>query len=305
MSYSYRPPENFLGLPPEDSRFEDAQVVILPIPYEGTVSYGRGAGAGPAAILRASTQVELYDREFGSEVVFNYGIHTMPMLDPDLSGPQATVNAIEAAVADLAATGRLVVGLGGEHTISVGFARGLRRALGDFVLVQIDAHADLRDTYEGTPYSHACIARRINEFAPVIQFGIRSISQEEANYIADNGNRLTVYFADDIHASGSAHLTALAEALLGKRVYLTVDVDGLDPAILPATGTPEPDGLSWRQTLDIIRTITANAEVIGVDVVELAPIAGSHASDFIAARLVYKIINLVMAQRSAATIDDE
>lgn len=299
MSYGYRPPENFLGLPPEDSRFEDAGVVILPLPYEGTVSYGHGTAHGPAAILRASTQVELYDREFGGEPALAYGVHTMPMLEPDLSGPQATVDAIEAAVADLAATGKLVVALGGEHSVSVGVGRGLRRALGDFVVVQIDAHSDLRDEYEGTPLSHACAARRLAELAPIVQLGIRSICQEEADYIAAYPQRVTVFFADDIHAGGDAHLSALADVVRGRRVYLTLDVDGLDPAVMPATGTPEPGGLSWAQTIDILRVVTTHAEVIGCDVVELAPIPGLHAPDFIAAKLVYKLVNLVMRRRGA------
>lgn len=297
MTYAFRPPENFLGLPPEDTGFEDASVLVLPLPYEGTVSYGRGTSNGPAAILRASSQVELYDREFGSEPVFEYGVHTLPSLAPDLSGPEATTNAIESAVAEAAATGKLVVGLGGEHTVSVGFGRGLRKALGDFTIVQIDAHADLRNDYEGTHYSHACIARRLNDIAPIIQFGIRSISQEEADYIQAHPDRVTVYFADDIHRGTGEHLTALAEAVRDKPVYLTVDVDGLDPSLIPATGTPEPDGLSWRQTLDIIRTVTQVTRVIGFDVVELAPSPTSHSSDFIVAKLVYKIMNLVMARR--------
>jgi agmatinase len=298
MTYVFRPPENFLGLPPEDSAYEAAGALVLPIPYEGTVSYGRGTAGGPAAILRASTQVELYDREFGGEPVFDYGVYTLPYLAPNLSGPEATVNAIEAAVAEYAATGKLVVGLGGEHTVSVGFGRGLHQALGDFTIVQIDAHADLRADYEGTPFSHACIARRLNVIAPIIQFGIRSISQEEADYIEANRDRVTVHFADDIHA-GSDHLTQLAQAVQGKNVYLTLDVDGLDPSLIPATGTPEPDGLTWRQTLDIVRTVTQNARVIGFDVVELAPSPTSHSSDFITAKLVYKILNLVMAGRTA------
>ena len=297
MSYSYRPPENFLGLPAEDSRFEDARVVILPLPYEGTVSYGHGTARGPAALLRASSQVELYDREFDGEPALSYGVHTMPMLAPELSGPRATIAAIEAAVADLAASGKLVVALGGEHSVSVGVGRGLRHALGDFVVVQIDAHSDLRDEYEGTPLSHACVARRLAEFAPIVQLGIRSICQEEADYIAAHPDRVTVFFADDIHADGGAHLVALADRVRGKRVYLTLDVDGLDPSTMPATGTPEPNGLSWAQTLDILRVVAANAEVIGCDIVELAPIPGLHAPDFIAARLAYKLINLVMQRR--------
>jgi len=298
MSYHYRPPDNFLGLPLEASRFEDAGVVILPLPYEGTVSYGHGTARGPAALLRASSQVELYDREFDGEPALVYGVHTMPMLEPDLSGPRATIDAIEAAVADLAATGKLVVALGGEHSVSVGVGRGLRRALGDFLVVQIDAHSDLRDEYEGSPYSHASIARRVFDMGMTIaQFGIRSICREEIELIRAEPARLRVWFAEDVHAGG--HLAPLAELVRGKRVFLTIDLDGLDPALVPATGTPEPNGLSWNQGLDIIRTVAHAADIMAIDCVELAPIPGQHASDFLAAKLVYKAIGLTLASRGA------
>ncbi|MCW5880548.1 MAG: agmatinase [Anaerolineae bacterium] len=272
-------------------------MLVLPIPFEATVSYGSGTRHGPAAIIEASQQVELYDREFDREPATEYGVHTLPALE--LAGePEAAVAQIAAATATAAASGKLVVGLGGEHTVSVGFGRGLLDAVGSpITVVQIDAHSDLRDEYEGTPLSHACVARRLAEFAPIVQLGIRSICQDEADYIAAHSDRVTVVFADDIHTDGGAHLMALADRVRDQRVYLTLDVDGLDPSIMPATGTPEPGGLSWAQTLDILRVVAANAEVIGCDIVELAPIPGLHAPDFIAARLAYKLINLVMQRR--------
>lgn len=292
--------ENFLGLPDNLSRFDKAQVVMLPIPLELTVSYGLGTADGPAAIVAASQEVEMYDRELDREPVADWGIHTLPALAlPD--EPAAAVDTITAAVEKLAATGKLVVGLGGEHTVSAGVGRGLLAALGGPVtVVQIDAHCDLRDEFEGSPYSHACVARRLLEddrIEQVLQLGIRSVVTEEVHFARANPERVRIWYAEDVHAGGwqAEFLSRLA----GRRVFLTIDVDGMDPAIVPATGTPEPDGLSWRETLEIIRLVTANAEVIGLDCVELAPIPGFHAADFAVAKLLYKTITYVMEGRGA------
>lgn len=292
--------ENFLGLPDNLSRFDKAQVVMLPIPLELTVSYGLGTADGPAAIVAASQEVEMYDRELDREPVADWGIHTLPALAlPD--EPAAAVDTITAAVEKLAATGKLVVGLGGEHTVSAGVGRGLLAALGGPVtVVQIDAHCDLRDEFEGSPYSHACVARRLLEddrIEQVLQLGIRSVVAEEVHFARANPERVRIWYAEDVHAGGwqAEFLSRLA----GRRVFLTIDVDGMDPAIVPATGTPEPDGLSWRETLEIIRLVTANAEVIGLDCVELAPIPGFHAADFAVAKLLYKTITYVMERRGA------
>jgi agmatinase len=287
---------NFLGLPPENSDFDSSAVLVLSVPFDATTSYKGGAKAGPRAIIEASTQVELYDREFDSEPALEYGVHTLPALAPDLHSPELTVAAIEDAVASLA-SGKLLCVLGGEHTVSVGVARGLHKVFGDFVTVQLDAHADLRESYEGTPYSHACAMRRIADFSHVIQFGIRSIDVAEAEFIRENSSLVTTFFADDMRHDRS-YLTDLAEKVRGQQVFLTVDLDAFDPSIIPATGTPEPGGLLWYDVLEIIRTIVANANVIAFDVVELAPIPGLHAPDFTAAKLVYKIMNLVMGKRA-------
>ena len=294
--YEYATPENFLGLEGDIASYEQAQVIVLPIPYEATVSFGQGARGGPRAIINASRQVELYDREFNCEYAYEYGVHTLPALAPHTAGPEQMVNAIEACAREHMATGKLLVGLGGEHSISSGFARAIKAIHGDFVLVQIDAHSDLRDSYEGSPYSHASVARRIADLgADILQFGIRSICQEEMDYIRATPDTTRVWFNDDVHAGG--HLPELIERIKGKKVFLTIDVDGLDPSIIPATGTPEPNGLSWTQTLDIVRTVSQNAEIVAFDCVELAPIAGMHSSDFITAKLIYKVINVIMAGR--------
>lgn len=288
-------PDNFLGLPESASTLEQASILVLPIPFEATVSYGHGTANGPAAIIEASKQVELYDREFDRELAFDYGIHTLPALQlPD--DPEAAINLIADAVNKAARTGKLVIGLGGEHTMSVGFGRGLLQALGGpLSVVQIDAHSDLRHEYEETPYSHACIARRLLEepaIEQVLQLGIRSVCMEEVAFTRANPERVRVWYAEEVH--DSEWRDELVNRLQGKRVYLTIDVDGLDPAIIPATGTPEPDGLTWRETLDILRTVAQTAQIVGIDCVELAPAPSQHMADFAVAKLLYKAICYTM-----------
>lgn len=297
-TYETLAPENFLGLDDQHSGYERSAALILPIPYEATVSYGQGTREGPRAIIHASRQVELYDRELDDEPALTYGIHTLPALAPAGSGPAAMVDAIAACAEQHLRTGKLLFGLGGEHSVSAGVARAVRATHGDFVMVQIDAHSDLRDEYEGTPYSHACVARRVLDMGPtVVQLGIRSICREEIDLIGAEPDRVRVFFAEDVHAGG--HLAELERLVAGRPVFLTIDVDGLDPAIMPATGTPEPNGLSWGQALDIVRVVARAGRIAAIDCVELAPIPGTHASEFIAAKLVYKTLSLALAARKA------
>jgi agmatinase len=294
--YETLPPNNFLGLSEEHSGYDRSAALILPIPYEGTVSYGQGTREGPRAIITASQQVELYDRELDDEPALAYGIHTLPFLAPVVSGPAGMVDAIAACAEEHLRIGKLLVGLGGEHTVSAGIARAVAATRGDFVMVQIDAHSDLRAEYEGSPYSHASIARRVFDMgATIVQFGIRSICREEIELIRAEPERLRVFFAEDVHAGG--HIEQLAALVRGKNVFLTIYLDGFDPALVAATGTPEPNGLSWNQALEIVRTVARQARVAAIDCVELAPIAGQHASDFLAAKLVYKAIGLTLAAR--------
>lgn len=285
-------PDNFLGLAEDHSSFERAGVLILPIPFEATVSYGSGTRYGPAAIIEASQQVELYDREFDSEPALDYGVHTLPPLQLS-HDPATAVDQIAVAARAAANSGKLLVGLGGEHTVSVGFGRGLLEAVGGpLTVVQIDAHSDLRDSYEGTPYSHACIARRLLELEgieQVLQLGIRSVCTEEVQFVRENPQRACVWYAEQVH--DGRWLPEFVQRVRGRRIYLTIDVDGLDPAIVPATGTPEPDGLTWSETLQILRTLAANAEIVGMDCVELAPQDNLHAADFAVAKLIYKTIS--------------
>lgn len=299
MAYEFLPPTNFLGLPPEHSSYDTSQVLVLPVPYELTTSYGQGTRQGPRALIEASQQVEMYDREFDRECALAWGVHTLPFLAPNYHSPEVAHAEIAEAVADQARSGKLVCVLGGEHSISGSVAKGLREVHGSFVTVQLDAHADLRDEYEGTPYSHASAMRRVldNSAGPLLELGIRSLSGDEAEFIRATPDRLRVLFAEQVHAG--EHRDVLPAFVRDKSVYLTIDIDCLDAALMPATGTPEPDGLLWPEVLEIVRLIVANAkQVIAFDVVELAPIGGMDAPNYLAAKLTYKVMSLIMEGRT-------
>ena len=297
----FQSPWNFLGLPAGASTAERARAWVLPVPYEGTTSYGAGTREGPAAIIAASRQVEWFDREFDCEPALAIGIHTLPPLALDHRSPEAMAAAIEKAVAAIL-SGRpapeLLAVLGGEHSISGGVARGMVRAgIRDFVTVHVDAHADLREEYEGSRCSHACAARRIVEVSPVFQIGIRNLSEGEERFRRGT-DRVKTVFAEEALA-GRGWLDDLAAFVRGRTVYLTVDLDGLDPSIMPAVGTPEPGGLSWMHVMEVVRVVTREAAELPVcDVVELAPIPGMKGPDFLAAKLVHAIIVHALHRRA-------
>lgn len=294
---TFQPAWNFLGMPDDPASPDRARAWVLPIPYEATTSYGAGTRDGPAAILTASRQVELFDREFDSEPAMEIGVHTLNALEPEHRSPEAMIGTIQGVVADIL-TGHpspeMLVLLGGEHAISGGAARGLADAgITNFVTVHVDAHADLRDTFEGTPYSHACAARRIAEVSPVFQIGIRNISKDGARFLHGSDRVKTVFFHDG--QPDRPYLDELAAFVRGKPVYLTIDLDGLDPSIMPAVGTPEPGGLLWTELIQLARVVCREAAGVPLfDVVELAPIPLMRGPDFLAAKLIHKIIVLAL-----------
>jgi agmatinase len=298
----YQAPWNFLGLPENLSEPASSRGWLLPVPYESTTSYGAGTREGPAAILAASRQVELYDHEFGEEPVLNYGVHTTLPLNPVVSSPEDMINSVEEAVAELLSGDphpEVLGVLGGEHSISAGVVRGLARAASadSLVVVHVDAHSDMREEYEGSQYSHACAAKRILETCPIFQIGIRNLSSEEAKFLRRN-SRVRTVFAEEATDPKGRFLRELAQFVRNKRVFFTIDLDGLDPSIMPSVGTPEPGGISWDRILEIARTVTASAAAVPVfDVVELAPIPGFRAPDFLAAKLVYKLFSYTLIRR--------
>ncbi len=298
----FQAPWNFLGLPEEISSPQHARGWLLPIPYESTTSYGAGTREGPSAILSASRQVELYDHEFQGEPALAYGIHTTPALNLVHRSPEAMVANVAEAVAELL-TGSPrpeVLGiLGGEHTLSAGVARGLAKIMdpASLVAVQIDAHADLREEYEGSPFSHACAARRILDVCPVFQIGIRNLSLGEAEFLKKN-RRVRTVFSEESSEPRGRFLEDLARFVKGKTVFFTIDLDGLDPAIMPAVGTPEPGGISWQRLLEVARVVCRQSRKVAVfDIVELAPLPGFRAPDFLSAKLVYKLFSYILLGR--------
>ncbi|MCC8109189.1 MAG: agmatinase [Planctomycetes bacterium] len=304
-----KPPHNpgaFLGLPEEASGYDRSRVVILPMPLEASVSYGGGTAQGPEAILTASQQVELYDPRRDDEPAMRYGIHTLPVPAVFLENggrpdPAKALDAIRDEAAKHLAARKLVVGLGGEHTASLGMAKAVAETIGSFVLVHIDAHADLRDSYEDDPLSHASVVRRIAELPQcreILQLGIRSTSKDQADFAREHSGRnarprIRTWYAWDMHGSKEWR-RELRKRVAGKRVFLTFDVDGLDPAIVPATGTPEPDGLTWRQLMRIMAITAAEARVVALDCVELAPAPGLHHADFTVAKALYECISRIV-----------
>jgi agmatinase len=285
----FAPAENFLGLPEEHAGFADAGVVILPVPYEATVSYMGGTRFGPRALLHASRFVELYDHELDAEP-YTIGIHTLPPLMLSGAGPQAALDELRAAFDALLPTGKLVIMLGGEHSVSGPpiLAHADRLPAGRTLSVlQLDAHADLRAEYEGTPLSHAAVMYRVHERVNLVQVGIRSLTVEERRLMRARPDRITVVFGHELEGDG--WIDRAMEAL-GPDVYVTVDVDYFDPALMPSTGTPEPGGGHWYPTLRLLDRVFRERRVVGCDLVELAPLPGIVAPDFLAAKLVYKLI---------------
>jgi agmatinase len=285
-------PHNFLGLDEEASDFEQAQVVILPVPYEATTSFGGGTGGGPAAIIEASRYIELYDQELDAEP-YEVGIATLPALSLTGAGPEAALGELRAAYDGVldAAPGKFVIALGGEHSISsapiLAWAERLRKEGRRLSVLQVDAHTDLRPEYEGSPYSHASVMARVKDEVEIVAVGIRAITADEMRLVRKSDN-IHVFLADDIHAGDDWMDDVLGR--LGDDVYITFDVDGFDPSLVPSTGTPEPGGLQWYPVMKLLRRVFAQRTVHGVDVVELAPLPGHPASDFLVAKLVYKMI---------------
>ncbi len=277
---------------------ENAKAVVLPVPYEGTATYGKGTALGPAAILEASTQVEFYDIELKRNICEDVPAHTLDALEVD-DDPEKTAKLVEETVREMVKSGKRPVILGGEHSITPGAVAGLGEK--DFSVLQIDAHSDLRDSYEGKRYSHACAMRRVGDITKsTVQVGIRSMCYEEAEYIKENKLEDSIFYADDLlrkKKDGMLDKKDIEKMVsqLKEKVYVTVDIDGFDPSVVPGTGTPEPGGLLWHDVLDIMRAV-AKKEVLGFDIVEVSPIPNSNVSEFTAAKLAYKMMGYFWAK---------
>jgi len=282
---------NFLGLEEEYTLYEKAKAVIIPVPLEQTTSYIQGTRRGPEAIIEASAYVELFDEELDTEI-YQVGIHTMPPLLFD-AHIEDDFNMITEQVSALLKDHKFPVALGGEHSISLPIVRAFLSHYEKISVLQLDAHADLRDHYENSRFSHACVLRRIYELTDSVeQVGIRSLSREEAEFAAERNCRIS--YAHTLHQDGfsDAIIDRLEDPL-----FITIDLDYFDPAVIPATGTPEPGGLFWPETVEFLKRVFTQRKVVGFDVVELSPINGMVHPDFTAAKLIYKLLGYHFSDR--------
>ena len=286
---------DFLG-PPRPVDAASARIRVLPIPYDLTTSYQPGTRRGPIALLEASTHLEWWDHQLRIEPA-EVGIATLPPIEPDTSGPQAMMGRVAAAADQWVDPDRLLITIGGEHSISAPLVATHAARVQRLSVLQIDAHADLRTSFEGSPHNHACVMHRVFEMdVPIAQVGIRSLTEDE-HALIDGSNRITTVFADEIVRETRSDWIQHVVAGLTDQVYVTIDVDGLDPSIMPATGTPEPGGLSWDQVNQLLEAVAAEHTIVGGDLVELAPIGGSVAPDFLAAKLAYRLMALACVSR--------
>jgi agmatinase len=279
---------NFGGIEDAFASYAKAVFVVVPVPYDLTSTYQPGSRKGPAAILDASANMELFDDELYKET-YAVGIHTLPLLEVDARGPSEMIQTVRRAIARVVNDGKIPVMLGGEHSISFGAVAAVKEKYPGLNVLQLDAHADMRDSYQNSPYSHASVGRRISEICPLVQAGIRSFSVEEAEFMKTTSVRT---YSSDFMLSNENWCEEICANLSGD-LYITVDVDVFDPSLVPATGTPEPGGLSWRHVLGIVREAAKRCRVRGFDVVELAPIPGMIAPDFLTAKLVYRMIGYI------------
>jgi agmatinase len=287
---SWELPRNFMGLEGELGEWEKAGAVVVPVPYEATVSYQGGTKAGPAAILEASRYLELYDQELDGEPA-EIGIATLPSLHLTSAGPEAAIRELRDACARIyeEAGERFVVYLGGEHSITSAPVLSLAERMPDkrLTVLQFDAHSDLRREYEGSPFSHAAVMAQVADVVDIVAVGIRALTTEEREWIRTD-ERITTIFAEEMWRDLS-WIDRAMEAI-GEDVYITFDVDYFDPALVPATGTPEPGGPGWYPTLELLRRVFRERTVHAADIVELAPQGGNAAPDFLVAKLLYKMV---------------
>ncbi len=291
VQYDYIEPLAFGGTLPHQPTFENAKAVILPVPLESTTSYVPGTRNGPREILVASSHLELWDEETNTDI-HPIGIYTLPEMELPFDNMEDIMSEIGRVAAAILEHDKFPIVLGGEHSITSPVVGAVAAKYPGVSVLQIDAHADLRDIYMGTRFNHACAMRRVLEHAPCTQVGIRSLSTDEAK--AAPTLRTTIFY--DVNMRQDKNWIANVVASLSDRVYITIDVDGMDPAIMPATGTPEPGGLSWYEVLSLLRAVMTQRTVVGCDIVELSPLPGVAAPNFLCAKLIYKILTYQFAK---------
>jgi agmatinase len=289
---TFLPHQVFAGLEPPYSNLQQAKAVILPIPYDSTSEWRSGSRHGPQAIIDASQYLELYDLELGREI-YQVGISTLRQVEPLLTSPQDMIDRVYQVTKSLVQKEKFMVLLGGEHTLSLGAVRAFKEVFPRLSVLQLDAHADFRDEYLGTKYSQACVMHRIFELCPISQVGVRSLSWEEKQFLTQNN--LKPFYMLDL-TSNAASIDQIVDSL-SEDVYITIDVDVLDPSIMPATGTPEPDGMSWRQILDIVESVALRKHIVGFDLMEFCPAEGPGSCAYLLAKLAYRLIGRAVLEK--------
>jgi agmatinase len=279
--------KNYAGIADEFAQLEKSKIILIPVPYDGTSTWGKGADKGPEAFLEASENMELYDIETDSEV-YKQGIH---LTDPitENSSPEAMVNEVHAITKDFIKRNKFVTLFGGEHSMSIGSIRAFNECFDNLTVLQIDAHADLRESYEGTKYNHACAVYEANQTTNLVQVGIRSMDAIEKTLMDEE----KTFFAHDM-VNDEYWMDKVIEAMT-ENVFITLDLDAFDPSIMPSTGTPEPGGLFWYETLEFLKQVFEDKNVVGFDIVELCPNKNDKSSDFLAAKLYYKMLSYKFA----------
>lgn len=295
LADSLAPERGFMHLDDEYTDFERARVVVVPVPFDGTTCYQPGTREGPRAIIDASRNLELYDAELARSP-YEVGIHTLRSVEPVMGNAAGMVERTQLVTGQLLDRDKFVVTLGGDHLTSIGVVRAFVERFPTLSVLQIDAHADLRDEYEGSTLSAATVMRRVLDVCPrTAQVGIRSLSAPEARLVRER--KLPMWLASDIHAqirAGRRDWIGEVVESLSETVYVTIDIDGFDPSLVPGTGTPEPGGLGWYDVVDLLTTLTEQRRVVGFDVVELSPLLESHVSPVVAAKIAYKLIGLAV-----------
>jgi len=281
----FSPQRNFAAISSPYSDWEEARVVVLPVPYDSTTEWRSGTRDGPRAIIDASRYLELYDLELDREI-YQVGIHTLPEIQPEMTSPEHMIQRVYKVAKELLDKDKMLLMLGGEHSLTLGTVKAYWERHKALSVLQLDAHADLRDSYLGTKFSHATVMRRVCELCPVVPVGIRSLSQEEREFI-DKAGMTPIYARNLISDEGSIeHIVAS----LSNEVYITIDLDVLDPSIMSAVGTPEPGGIGWYELLGLLYEIARCKQIVGFDLMELCPDEGPLSCAFLAAKLAYKLI---------------
>lgn len=290
----------FLDTPPNETTLSDSGVIVIPVPYDSTTSYKTGSRYGPSAIIQASRHLEDYDLELNIDIS-SIGIYTTPEISPDLSGPKALIEQVRRAIVSSLSNEQMLVLLGGEHSISIGAVQAMSEMHSDLSVLYLDAHSDLRDDYMGTAWGHASTARRIYDICPMVQVGVRSLSEKEYKFIQEVD--LPVHFWH----SDRPNITQLAKKILSKlskNVYISIDLDVLDVSLMSAVGTPEPGGMTWTEILHLLKIIASDRQIVGFDVTELSPMEGPESCAFTAAKLSYKLIGYSTYKTDSKTINN-